>query len=546
MRILSLLVLGLFLVFSGQKTKSPHGSDFKVSCNTCHSSKGWQVDKSVFSFNHSKTKFVLSGQHNEVSCRQCHSTLVFSEAKSECNECHQDVHQGTTGLDCGRCHTPVSWLVNNVTEIHQSGRFPLLGAHRTADCSDCHTSENNVRYDVPGVECIDCHREDYMATTNPNHIQSGMSEDCSGCHQVNAFQWSGGGFNHSFFPLAQGHSAVNCTQCHTSGTFAGLSPECYSCHQQDFLSTTNPNHTASNFPTLCTNCHTLNPGWKPAAFDHSSFPLSLGHSGINCNDCHIGGNYTTTPTDCYACHQQNFTAATNPNHVASGFSTVCMTCHTTNPGWKPTSFNHSVFPLTLGHSTPACLDCHVGGNYTTTPTDCYSCHSQDYTAATDPNHISSGFPQTCQACHTTNPGWQPASFNHTSFSLTLGHAGRACADCHINGNYTTTPTDCYSCHQTDYNNSTNPNHRTLAFSTTCTQCHSTNPGWQPASYTQHDTQFFPIYSGRHQGEWSVCGDCHTTANNYSLFSCRTCHGDTHNEGYTDAECYSCHPRGNED
>ena len=334
MRILSLLVLYIFFVFFNQQPKSPHGPDFKVRCSTCHSAKGWQIDKSVYSFNHDKTKFVLTGQHTTVDCRQCHSSLIFSEAKRECNECHQDVHQATTGLDCGRCHTPASWLVNNITEIHQVSRFPLLGAHRTADCIDCHKSESLVRFDVPGVECIDCHREDYMATTNPNHIQSGMSEDCSNCHEVNAFQWSGGGFNHNFFPLVQGHATVKCTDCHLSGSFTGLSPDCYSCHQQDFLATTSPNHSTSNFPTVCGNCHTLSSGWKPAAFDHSSFPLTLGHSTPTCAQCHIGGNYTSTPTDCYSCHQQDFLATTNPNHTSSAFSTTCTQCHTTNQGWN--------------------------------------------------------------------------------------------------------------------------------------------------------------------------------------------------------------------
>ena len=146
-------------------------------------------------------------------------TLVFSEAKSECNECHTDVHQATTGLDCARCHTPNSWLVSNITGIHQTSRFPLLGAHRTADCSDCHKSETLVRFDVPGVNCIDCHRENYMATTNPNHSESGFSEDCSPCHPVNSFEWTGAGFNHAFFPLTQGHSGLNCSECHTTGSY---------------------------------------------------------------------------------------------------------------------------------------------------------------------------------------------------------------------------------------------------------------------------------------------------------------------------------------
>ena len=475
MRILSLLIFCLVMVFYNQQTNSPHGKSFRVSCSNCHSAKGWQFDRSVYSFDHSKTKFALRGQHEIVNCRECHSTLVFTEAKSECNECHSDVHQGSTGLDCERCHTPASWLVNNIASVHRMSRFPLLGAHTTADCSECHKSESLVRFDVIGVNCIDCHRNDYLATTNPNHVQSGMSEECSACHQVNSFEWSNAGFNHSFFPLAQGHSAVKCSECHTTGNYADANPECYSCHQQDYTGATSPNHSASQFSTVCTNCHTLSPGWTPAAFDHSAFPLTLGHSGISCVDCHIGGNYTALPTDCYSCHQQDYTSATNPGHTASGFSTVCTQCHTTNPGWKPATFNHTIFPLTLGHSTPDCIDCHIGGNYTNTPTDCYSCHSQKFAATTNPNHTTAGFPQTCEICHTTNPGWQPASF------------------------------------------------------------------------AQHDSQYFPIYSGQHRGEWSSCTECHTTPGNFALFNCIACHSNEHpGENYTNEDCYRCHPNGNSD
>jgi predicted CXXCH cytochrome family protein len=615
MRILSLLIFCISSLFLNQVQQSPHGSEFKISCKNCHSSKGWELDRSVYSFDHNKTKMPLQGQHSAIDCRQCHKTLVFSEARTNCINCHNDIHQTTTSPDCSRCHNQVSWLVNNINEIHQMSRFPLLGAHRTADCSQCHVSENPLRFDVKGVNCVDCHRANYMATTNPNHVLSGMSQDCSTCHPVNSFQWAGAGFNHSVFPLVQGHSTVKCTDCHKSGIFANIPADCNSCHQQDYLAAKNPDHSASKFSTNCRDCHTLAPGWKPSTFNHATFPLTLGHSAVACVNCHIGGNYTATPTDCYTCHKTDFQTATNPNHVTSAFSTACLTCHTTNPGWKPTSFNHTVFPLTLGHSTPACIDCHKdgnytttptacyschqtdfqattnpnhvasgfstacqichtttpgwkpasinhsifpltlghstpvctdchkSGNYTTTPTDCYACHQPDYAASTNPNHVASGFPTVCLTCHTTNPGWKPASFNHTTFPLTQGHSTPVCIDCHKNGNYTTISTDCYSCHLTDYNNSTNPNHKTLAFSTTCTQCHTTVPGWKPATYTAHDA-LFPIYSGRHNGTWNSCTQCHTNTANYALFNCITCHSNAHSgKNYTNAQCYSCHPRG---
>lgn len=413
MRILPLVILLFMFLLPKQKTESPHGTAFKVSCSTCHSSKGWMIDKEIYSFDHSKTKLPLVGQHKVVECKLCHQSLVFSEAKTECNKCHTDVHQSTVGEDCSRCHTPSSWLVNNIADIHQRSRFPLLGAHRTADCYDCHKSESLARYDVLGVNCIDCHRPDYQATINPKHAEAGFSEDCSTCHPVNSFQWAGAGFNHNFFALVQGHSAPKCDECHTTGRYSDASPVCNTCHLADYNASVNPDHKASNFPLTCENCHTLSPGWKPASFDHSRFPLTLGHSG------------------------------------------------------------------------PACADCHKGGNYTSTPTDCYACHA------------------------------------------------------------------------TDYNNTTNPKHQTLGFSVTCTQCHTTNPDWKPASYAQHDTKSFPIYSGKHRGEWNSCAECHTNASNYAQFTCLSCHEhnktdmdrehrDENGYSYDSAACLKCHPTGNAD
>lgn len=413
MRILPLIIYYFAVLLTPQQTSSPHGKEFKVACSECHSAKGWVLDREIYSFNHNITKMPLLGQHKKAECRQCHKTLVFSEAQSDCISCHNDVHQSTTGSDCSRCHTPSSWLVNNITELHQVSRFPLLGAHRTADCIQCHKSESLARYDVPGIECFDCHRQNYVSTIKPNHVSAGFSEDCSTCHPVTSFQWTGAGFNHNFFALVQGHASPACAECHTSGLYSDANPECKSCHQTDYNSTTNPNHTASGFPVTCENCHTLAPGWRPASFDHTAFPLTLGHSG------------------------------------------------------------------------PACIECHK------------------------------------------------------------------------NGNYTTTPTDCYSCHQTDYVNSSNPKHQTLGFSTVCTQCHTTNPGWKPASYREHDAKSFPIYSGKHRGEWTNCSECHTNTSNYSVFSCLNCHEhnkssmDSKHRGengyaYDSAACLRCHPTGKAD
>ena len=133
--------------------------------------------------------------------------------------------------------------------------------------------------------------------------------------------------------------------------------------------------------------------------------------------------------------------------------------------WTDGKFDHSTtgFTLTGLHTDPPrqCSDCHVNGNYTLNSTACVSCHLKDFQGTTNPNHVTGGFAQTCETCHTTS-NWTGATFDHnkTGFPLTGLHAvpPRACTDCHVNNNYTLNNTACVSCHLKDFQGTTNPNH----------------------------------------------------------------------------------------
>jgi len=336
MRILSLVVICIFQFLLLWKSDHPHGENFNISCSVCHSEKGWYLDKDIYSFDHNKTELPLTGVHIKTDCKACHPTLIFADAKVDCNACHIDIHQATTGSDCSRCHTPTSWLVNNITEIHMMSRFPLLGAHRTADCTDCHKSESMVRFDVIGINCVDCHLQEYQSTSNPNHAESGFSEDCSSCHSINAFSWEGAGFNHNFFPLVQGHSALNCTDCHTTGNYSDASPVCNSCHQSDYLATTNPNHTTSGFPQDCELCHSLAPDWTPSRFtqhDSQFFPIYSGRhkdEWSSCTECHNNpSNYSQFT--CLSCHEHNKTDMDSKHREENGYSYDSASCYRCHP-----------------------------------------------------------------------------------------------------------------------------------------------------------------------------------------------------------------------
>jgi len=525
---------------------------FTTSCQICHTANpGWKPTM----FNHSR--FPLTGGHSTAICNDCHIADNYTTLPTDCYACHQQDFLGAINPNhvdamfpqtCETCHTTNSgWRPTTFTH----GSFPLTLGHSSATCNDCHKAGY---YTSTSSECSSCHQADYDNSVDPKHSAAGFSNVCQVCHTTNP-GWNPATYNHSFFPLTLGHSVPTCNECHTGDNYTTITSDCYGCHQSDYTGAADPNHVAASFPQVCQICHSTNPGWQPTIYDHSTFPLTLGHSIPQCADCHTGGNYTTTPADCYSCHQTDFNSTANPDHTAAGFSQLCLTCHNTNPGWTPTTFTHTGFLLTLGHSTPQCIDCHTGENYTTTPADCYSCHQDNFIAATNPSHVSSGFPHDCLICHTTNPGWTPATYDHSSFPLTLGHSTPACSDCHTGGNYTTTPTDCYSCHQADYTATLNPNHTAAAFSHICQTCHTTDPGWQPASFLQHDNLYFPIYSGRHQGVWASCTECHTNSSNYKVFSCIICHEHSnvtevngHHSGvsgyiYTATSCYDCHRNG---
>jgi len=560
MRRLSSVILLLVLAASLFAQKSPHGDTFKTNCGDCHKTDGWKVDLKTVSFDHNKTKFQLVGQHREITCTDCHKSLDFAKAPTECSACHTDIHEQTVGNECARCHTPNSWMVTSITQLHQLSRFPLIGPHTVADCKDCHKNllesdpaagtASRLRFDPLGVECYDCHKNNYTSTTSPNHVLSNYPTSCEECHKMNSFSWTGASINHSFFPLEGGH-AIDCNRCHTSGTYSKIPSECISCHQPDYVSAKNPDHVALNFPTTCDDCHTLDPGWKPADFKQHDpyFPIYSGkHNGVwnSCAECHTNPANYAQFTCISTCHEHSNQSEVDSKHNGVGGyvynSTSCYACHPTGSSEK--SLNHSTtsFPLTGAHITTACTDCHTNG-YAGASTVCADCHTNNYNQTTNPNHNAIGITNDCATCHTTNPGWNPAAFpTHNNYYVIEGaHISKACGDCH-KGNYNSTPNTCAGCHMIDFNQTTNPNHTTSVFPTTCETCHSQS-SWVPSTFNH--TSVYPL-TGSHTTV--ACASCHTTGYINTPNTCAGCHTNDYNQttnpNHTTSQfpktCETCH------
>jgi len=535
-----------------------HGGQFGARCQDCHSVLGWQQPQHAAQ-DHS-SRFPLLGAHAAVSCETCHqgaATSVFAGLSIECATCHMaefdsagsvDHLAANFGIECQQCHSFDQW--QNASFDHgQVTGFSLTGAHSEQDCSTCHVGG---RFTGTPVDCFSCHAAAFRSTTNPDHQESGIPTDCALCHGTDG--WVRAAFDHSQtqFQLTGAHGSVECAQCHVGGQYAGLATGCVSCHLTDFNGTTAPSHVNAGFPQNCTLCHTTSQ-WEGAVFDHNQtqFQLTGAHGSVECAQCHVGGQYAGLATGCVSCHLSEYNATSDPNHATAGFPTDCSACHSTAM-WSGAVFDHSQtsFPLTGAHSSESCASCHAGGRYQGLSAECVDCHVTQYNATSNPNHLSAGFPQDCQLCHNTSQ-WQDATFNHgqTAFPLTGAHQQVNCADCHVNGVYGGTPTGCYSCHQIEYQNVTDPNHVAAGFPTSCETCHITSR-WTGATFNHS----FPIYSGAHRGRWNTCSECHTNASNYAVFSCLNCHehrktemDDKHSEVrdyvYASPNCLACHPTG---
>ena len=510
--------------FQRGPARSPHGS-LRIACLSCHTATSWTPVRTQPEFNHnSETSFSLRGLHENVSCRLCHTKLVFSDAGTKCADCHADIHRRQFGARCDECHTVKGWRVGvDAIRAHQN-RFPLLGAHSMAECDSCHKGAAG-QFTGLATECASCHLKNYQQASTVNHQVAGFPLDCRQCHGFDGWQvrqFSHNKFTH--FQLEGAHTSLECSACHAGGRYTGLTTDCFGCHAKDFAAMRSVDHVKAGFPRDCTSCHST-AGWKGAQFDHgvlTKFPLTGAHVPVECTSCHVGGRFAGTRAECYGCHVGNYESVKNPDHLKSSFPTDCATCHTT-ANWLNATFNHTLarFPLSGAHTQVTCTQCHVGGQYTGISSQCSNCHLSNFQKTTNPNHVTAGFPQDCSLCHTPAQ-WAGAAFNHatkTTFPLTGSHVPLACTQCHSSGQFAGLSTQCATCHLPNYQKTTNPNHAAAGFPQDCAACHTTAQ-WGGAKFDHGKTKF--ALTGSHVP--LSCTQCHSSGQYAGLSTqCATCH-----------------------
>jgi hypothetical protein len=164
------------------------------------------------------------------------------------------------------------------------------------------------------------------------------------------------------------------------------------------------------------------------------------------------------------------------------------------------------------HEKVQCTQCHVKPVFTDVGKNCEDCHTDIHNRKMGTN---------CAQCHTVQ-GWniavQQVKDHQNRFPLLGAHAAAQCEDCHKSaavGQFQGLSTACISCHQSDFQKTTNPNHVSAQFPQTCETCH-TFDSWLGAKF-DHSTTGFPLTNGHAN---VPCASCHIN-NNYNLKTAST-------------------------
>ena len=467
--------------------QDPHSGRLGASCQQCHNFEDWKAI-SVSQFDHSRTRYPLTGLHAQVACAKCHTSGPETKPRyagipfNECSDCHKDPHHGSFPQGCQSCHSTRGWKkisLNAVNERfdHSKTKFPLEGKHASVDCAQCHAG-GDFKKPLAFQRCMDCHQPDPHTgqfTSRPDH------GECASCHTVNG--WKPSTFTikehaATLYPLQGGHARLECDQCHIpkgkDTLFKIKFARCTDCHADRHAG----QFTAAPYFNACERCHTLE-GYSPSTFTlakhgETHFVLTGSHVAVPCGDCHKESAEVSPKTviyqwrdlSCKSCHADPHKGEFKERMLqvrTGGTIAGCEACHSTK-SWKELSgFDHSktAFPLSGAHRATACIDCHkppnmetslLNVNFKAAPTQCEDCHEDIHG-----KQFSNGQITHCADCHNSMK-WKPSLFDHdrrTTFPLAGAHQNVRCGECHkltqiVEGKmvlfYKPTRKECAACH----------------------------------------------------------------------------------------------------
>jgi hypothetical protein len=463
----------------------PHKGQLGSECLRCHNVSDWKAAKQ---FDHSKTRYPLTGMHAHVACEKCHKPeapggpVRYKDMRfNSCTVCHLDPHRGVFKQRCEDCHTTAGWkkLLQAFAFDHSKTKYPLLGLHAKVSCMACHAN-GDFQKPLAFAKCVDCHSPDPHGGQFAARPKKG---ECAECHTVEEWKPSLFGVKEhatSKYPLEDKHAKVACAKCHTPAgkdtLYKVKFASCSDCHKDVH----GGQFTKAPYLDRCDACHTVQDFHRSlftiAKHRSTRFALTGGHVAVPCLECHrVGAAHRTDKImafdfedrTCTACHSDPHRGEFNEQMArrqADSSKVGCEACHTTVKWKELNRFDHSqtAFPLVGAHRGVACGDCHRppamettlrNVNFRAAPKQCLACHADVHVG----QFVARKDAADCSSCHDSGR-WRPSHFDHdlrTTFPLRGEHAAVRCDECHKLTRevdekavvlYKPTPRECKACH----------------------------------------------------------------------------------------------------
>ena len=517
------------------------------NCEKCHHFDAFKPS----TFKHKEND--LATLHEEVACNSCHLNGHFRGLNQDCRACHKDEHKGQLAQNCEQCHK-VTRFSDLKFDHNQQAAFKLEKQHLAVLCEDCHA---NQLYERPSTACNECHADEHKGQPET---------DCATCHVVDGFAQITFKHEKPNHVLEGKHRELACESCHRAENYSDTPKTCVDCHKDAHK---------GELDQKCETCHTYE-NFDSTTFKHESpnYELTGAHKTLACNSCHLGADYRPLSTQCASCHLEHKGDA----------SSHCEECHTTHV-FKPSTFKHheNDFQAKGKHQKVECSECHATGLFKSLDSECTTCHADVHesrlgdnctqchqfdtwkTVAYDHNvsdyllkgrhldlkceecHVQGVFAgtrtecfschrdphqgrfgQDCESCHTED-GWTLLQYNHdmSGYPLQGVHEQLECSACHPYDRVVGTPQHCFGCHRLDYEAAIEPNHQAAKFSVECEECHKVTDISWEFGYWLEHESIFPLRS--------------SSAGHHSNFSCSECHPTV--TSYKKYNCLACHDRG---
>ncbi|MDZ7764876.1 MAG: cytochrome c3 family protein [Melioribacteraceae bacterium] len=340
--------------------------------------------------------FAQSHSMMEFNCSTCHSCDTPTKTDPCLNPCPREqmvtVYQSPEESPAIIKLDKLKDLEDIYEPVQFTHRLHAEMAGMSGGCAMCH------HYNPPGnvVSCSECHSiSRTRSDISKPDLKAAFHRQCIDCHQ----KWS---------------EKVECASCHETNesgrsAFDASTQTGERVHPQIEEPTKLVYRTESYENTLVTFFHD----------EHIDL------YGFECQDCHQNES-------CAACHDRRepvtdkdvaFTVSHQKCESCHTTTDDCESCHMTSE-LKP--FNHvqrTGFALTPYHTKLRCATCH------------------------QTNEVFTGLSGSCNSCH---ENWAPDNFDHKVVGLELSesHVEWTCDVCHIDRNFTNTPT-CDTCHDED-------------------------------------------------------------------------------------------------